>query len=142
MGQSLPWIPIFIPDYLADTQHLSTEEHGAYLLLIFNYWQTGKPLNNANGRLANVVRLSNERWAVVQSSLEEFFTIEGNIWRHGRLDDELIVANKKLDARVNAGRQSGRSRRDELLSEGRTELEQNSNKYPENRILKIVFGVV
>ena len=35
---NLPYLPIWIGDYLKETRHLSTEEHGAYLLLLFQYW--------------------------------------------------------------------------------------------------------
>ena len=52
---ALPYMQLYIADYLADTMHLSAEEHGAYLLLMFNYWQTGKPI--PKNRLAKIARL-------------------------------------------------------------------------------------
>lgn len=70
---ALPYMQLYIADYLADTMHLSAEEHGAYLLLMFNYWQTGKPI--PKNRLAKIARLTNERWADVEPSLQEFFAI-------------------------------------------------------------------
>lgn len=57
---ALPYMQLYIADYLADTMHLSAEEHGAYLLLMFNYWQTGRAIPKS--RLAKIARISNERW--------------------------------------------------------------------------------
>jgi uncharacterized protein YdaU (DUF1376 family) len=94
---ALPYMQFHIAEYLADTSHLTTEEHGAYLLLIFNYWQRGKPLDNSNGRLANVVRMSNERWTDVSTSVREFFQVEGDVWTHARIERDLKRVNGKCE---------------------------------------------
>ncbi|GCZ30962.1 replication protein [Escherichia coli] len=84
---ALPYMQLYIADYLADTMHLSAEEHGAYLLLMFNYWQTGKPI--PKNRLAKIARLTNERWADVEPSLREFFCDNGDEWVHLRIERDL-----------------------------------------------------
>ncbi|PAC71106.1 hypothetical protein CGS27_07440, partial [Enterobacter cloacae] len=84
---ALPYMQLYIADYLADTMHLSTEEHGAYLLLMFNYWQTGRPI--PKNRLSKIARLSNDRWNAVEPSLKEFFNDTGTEWVQERIERDL-----------------------------------------------------
>lgn len=108
---ALPYIQLYIADYLADTAHLTTIQHGAYLLLIFNYWQRGHALNNANGRLASVVRMSNEEWEQHEQTLAEFFEIDGDDWINHRIDEDLATVEAKSTKASMAGKASGATRR-------------------------------
>ncbi len=113
---ALPYIRFFSADYLADTQHLTTEQHGAYFLLILNYYQTGKTLDNSDDRLAVVAHLSNKRWQSVKSALSPFFEISvDNQWRHGRIEFELQKVLEKSRKTSYAGKESARRRRNEEL---------------------------
>lgn len=107
---AIPYMPLYIADYLADAAHLTTLEHGAYMLLIMNYWQRGKPLDNSNGRLANVARTSNEEWTKIEPVLAEFFDIDGDQWTHKRIERELEHFRSKSDKARNAGKASAQRR--------------------------------
>jgi len=99
---------LYVADYLADTMHLTTEEHGAYLLLIFNYWQTGKPIPVS--RLARIARLSNERWTDVERSLNEFFNERSGEWVHDRIERDLEAVHATQSQRSAAGKASAEAR--------------------------------
>lgn len=107
---AIPYMPLYIADYLADAAHLTTIEHGAYMLLIMNYWQRGKPLDNSNGRLANVARTSNEEWTKIEPVLREFFEIDGDQWTHKRIERELEHFRSKSDKAKAAGKASAQRR--------------------------------
>jgi len=106
---ALPYIQLYVADYLADTMHLTTEEHGAYLLLIMNYWQTAKPIPKK--RLASVARLSNDRWKSVEVSLNEYFTEdEQGCWYHSRIAQDLLNVMQKCTQASEAGKASAKKR--------------------------------
>ncbi|HGH5401274.1 TPA: DUF1376 domain-containing protein [Raoultella ornithinolytica] len=84
---ALPYMQLYIADYLADTMHLSTEEHGAYLLLMFNYWQTGRAI--PKGRLAKIARVSADRWKELEPVIKEFFEEENDSWVHLRIERDI-----------------------------------------------------
>jgi uncharacterized protein YdaU (DUF1376 family) len=128
----------YVADYLADTMHLTTEENGAYLLLLFNYWQRGHALDNSEGRLANVTRMTPERWSKVEGTLAQFFDVEQNIWTHARIENDLKLVRKTLKKRASAGKASVVARRkarkdvasseEHPLSERSTHVEQVLSK--------------
>ncbi|MFL7906510.1 YdaU family protein, partial [Escherichia coli] len=120
---ALPYMQLYIADYLADTMHLSAEEHGAYLLLMFNYWQTGKPI--PKNRLAKIARLTNERWADVEPSLQEFFCDNGEEWVHLRIAEDLASVREKLTKKSAAGKASVQARRSRKEADVQTKQERN-----------------
>jgi uncharacterized protein YdaU (DUF1376 family) len=98
----------YVADYLADTTHLTAEEHGAYMLLLFSYWQTGKPLRI--DRLATVARIPNDRWPSVAETLKEFFHITETHWVQFRVEADLEAVNSKVVTASNAGKASARAK--------------------------------
>jgi uncharacterized protein YdaU (DUF1376 family) len=91
------WMPVFIGDYLADTMHLTTEQHGAYLLLLFHLWRRGS-LRDDDAVLAKISGLGENAWNLHRPALAEFFKIHDGLWQHGRVEKE--------KARVTATKQS------------------------------------
>lgn len=126
---ALPYMQLYVADYLADTAHLTTEEHGAYLLLLFSYWQTGKPLRA--DRLASVSRLSNERWTDVERTLNEFFHVENGTWTHFRVEADLEKVGSKSKNNSEAGKASARARaiaKQELIKSASTNVGTNAQQ--------------
>ncbi len=80
-------MPLYIGDYLGDTMHLSTLEHGAYLLLLMAYWKNRGPLDEKTIPL--ICRMSLSDFAAIRSAIEPFFQITGNSWRNRRADAEI-----------------------------------------------------
>lgn len=91
-------MPLAIDDYLADTRHLTTLEHGAYLLLIMRYWQKGG-LPDDERMIARLSGLTPEQWAESREVLASFFE-DG--WRHKRIDGELNKAADIISKRKSA----------------------------------------
>ena len=106
-----PWMPFYIADYLGDTGHLSTTQHGAYILLICHYWRTGG-LPEDDAKLAKITRLSLKSWTdLVRPDIEPLF-LPG--WKHKRVEKELakqeIIAVRRAMAGAKGGAVTASSR--------------------------------
>lgn len=108
---ALPYMPLYVADYLADAAHLSTLEHGAYLLLIMNYWQRGEALPADDKKLARIARVSAEEWADMRDEISSFFDEQDGLWVHGRIEAELDNVRSKSDAGKKGGKASAEARR-------------------------------
>jgi uncharacterized protein YdaU (DUF1376 family) len=97
------YMPLHPVDYLTDTVHLTTAEHGAYLLLIMNYWQRGGALPADDKKLRGATRMSPDEWAASRETILDFFEErDGNLY-HKRIDAEIATAKEKSEkARANA----------------------------------------
>lgn len=91
---SSPWMPLYVADYLADTRRLTMAEHGAYMLLIMEYWRNGG-LPDDEMRLARIVGATPDEWAKVRDNVAELFQPG---WRHKRIDAELAKSRDKSEA--------------------------------------------
>jgi len=101
------WMPFYWGDYIADTQHLSTFQHGAYLLLIAAYWCNGGPIPSDPAYLARVVRCSRDKVARYLNPVLAMFTCDGSLLHHKRIDNELLRSSDRQAAAIANGRAGG-----------------------------------
>jgi len=107
---SAPFMQLYVADYLGDTRHLTTEQHGAYLLLLMTMWRADGHLPNDDKKLARIASCTPSRWAKIKDEVMEFFAIEGDEITNQRLMFELKKASEKSIKRAEAGTKGGRSK--------------------------------
>ena len=101
-----PWMPLFNGDLLAKTLHLSTQEFGAYMLLIIHAWTHRATIIVADAQ--RITRVSNRHWVKVRATLAPFFEPKDGLLGstlevvHSRVSEELAnageISNKRKDA--------------------------------------------
>lgn len=123
---SRPYMPLWIGDYRKDTADLSTEQHGAYLLLLMSMWVAGGFLKDDPVKLARIAGIATaRRWARVWVDVEPLFqkTNDGRV-THKRVRRELRKMDDKSAARADAGRKGGQAKAKNGV-EKRTKLGRN-----------------
>ena len=98
-----PWMPLYVGDYLGDTGHLTTTQHGAYLLLMMHYWRKGE-LPGDDRQLCKIAKLPLKTWNEYRATLQDFFH-DG--WKHKRIDAELERMMRVSAKRAIAGQKGG-----------------------------------
>jgi uncharacterized protein YdaU (DUF1376 family) len=119
------FMPIYIGDYLKDTTFLTTEQHGAYLLMLFACWQHGS-IPNDDHVVCRVTGLSTDAWSNAKSILLAYFKHnEAKIW-HSRIDRELLAARDRKQRYSQRGKAGSAARwgKEENASSNATSIKQ------------------
>ena len=103
------WMPLYIADYLSATSRLTTEQHGAYLLLIMDYWKNGAPPDN-DQILAQITKLSPNAWSNARTMLQPFFEVHDGLWVQHRIETEMVKAKHNKQANVKRGKAGAEAR--------------------------------
>jgi len=103
------WMPLYIADYISATSRLTTEQHGAYLLLMMDYWKNGAPPDN-DQVLAQITKLSPDAWCNARTMLQGFFEVCDGHWYQHRIEVEMEKANHNKKANIERGKAGAAAR--------------------------------
>ncbi len=108
MAKSDIWMPIYVGDYLADTMHLTTEQHGAYFLILLYGWRSGGKIPSDDITLSAISKLSEEVWKKNRAVISGFFSDLGEYWIQKRQIEEIKKAQGRREAAKSNGFKGGR----------------------------------
>lgn len=113
-----PFMQLYVSDFVGDTLQLSTEQIGAYMLMLMAMWNAGGTLPDDDVKLSRVVRMSLKKWRAISADLLTFFERAGGEISHKRLTKELRKSLVKSEARAAAGALGGAAKALKTRAEG------------------------
>jgi len=137
---SLPYMPFWVGDYLKDTMHLNTQQHGAYMLLLFHMWSTNAPSNSTSNETSiakallkhcpSICKMNKSEWDEIKDDILEFFIIDGDYVVSKRLTEQLNTSNLKNIKAKERGAKGAESRwgKKTDAQSNRASIEQAINK--------------
>lgn len=127
-----PAFQFYSADFLLGTARMSLTERGAYITLLCHQWDGGGMSMEEAERLIG--------GPVPQSVLSKFVMVDGRLVNQ-RLEDVRNKQNAYRAAKIAAGVQSGRVRREQNSNRTRTELEQSCEQNTEQNTNSPVSGL-
>lgn len=109
---SLPYMPLFVDDYEADTAHLTLIEDGVYSRLLRLCWRSPKcRVPNDMDWIARKIRIGNEAERdALETVISEFFTVKRGYVFSKRLSEEYERIRVTIQKRKEAGKSGGRAK--------------------------------
>lgn len=108
-----PSMPMYWDAYLADTTHFSTEEHGAYLLLLAAMWRRDGTVPDADKDNARITGLTVRKWKAFKVRLGTMIIIENGhitqqnlqkIWKKTQEKIQKNAANGSLGGKAKSNK--------------------------------------
>lgn len=98
-----PSMPMYWDAYLADTTHLTTEEHGAYMLLLGAMWRRNGWVPDDDRDNARILGLTVGKWRKIKARLSGFL-----IFREGEISQKkLLEIWKNTQEKIEKNRANG-----------------------------------
>ena len=121
-----PSMPMYWDAYLADTTHLTTEEHGAYMLLLAAMWRRNGSVPDDDKDNARILGLTPAKWRKIKARFAE--TISGFNMEAGTITQEKLqktweITQEKIDKNRVNGAKGGHAK-----SKGNNDLDQANAK--------------
>jgi len=101
-------MPFYVGSYLKNTRRLTPAEHGAYLLLMLEYWNTQSALPDDDDTLRLITSMTPDEWQKAKSKLLGFFSVSDGFWRHDRIEAEIAKASGIVERNRANGAKGGR----------------------------------
>jgi uncharacterized protein YdaU (DUF1376 family) len=103
------FLPLSTDAYLADTRHLTVQEHGAYLLLLMTAWRMPDcRLPDDDEMLARWASVDRRTWLRMRERIMGFWTLDDGRWSQKRLLKEREYVSKRAEVSRENGKQGGR----------------------------------
>lgn len=108
--KNMPAMPWFVRDYLMDTQHLTRDQHGAYLLLLGTAWTQGGYLPNDDEILSAIAKATPAEWDAMKPKIMAFWVLTKRGWKQKRLMKEIEYVSEAKERRKRAAQAGGRAK--------------------------------
>lgn len=103
--------PFWTDAYLADTRHLTTVQHGAYLLMMITAWRAPLcRLKDDDKTMATITGLTKAQWLKHKDVLLQFWSLNDGHWQQKRLTKEWANRQAYLEKQSQNGKKSAQVR--------------------------------
>ncbi|OYU50887.1 MAG: hypothetical protein CFE27_14800 [Alphaproteobacteria bacterium PA1] len=134
-----PSMPMYWDSYIADTTHLVTEEHGAYLLLLAAMWRRDGSVPDDDKDIARIVGLSLSKWLKVRARLGTMLQTDGKRLTQKKLQEIWKSTQERIEKNKQNGSLGGRPKANQNNDEAKANgyvLDNPNETIPEPEPLK------